>query len=252
MSEEQQPQINRRISTVERQLYEFKSHMATFEANIDSLKITQDQTNRKLDNITNMVQNQSRTNWSVLGTWAAIIIGLITTLGAAAFIAVDFKIGGVKMLTDLNYQRIEASTADRWTEKEQSRYQIMIKDKHDDLEGELKELDTVVQREMRILDDVTNERIKSLDKLLQMEMKANRNEIMPRLLAVEEQLLEQREVDKLSIANRAEFDARLKMLEVQNKEHKTSVAQRANHEARLRILEKKGLRISDSSGDKQW
>lgn len=146
---EEKPQTQRRLGAVEREVYEVKSHIVGLETNINNIQAGQDNLNHKLDMITSMVQSQGRTNWSVLGTWAGILLTLIMALGTAVFAVMKSEVNAVRVLTEVNREVLGQRTVNRWTASQQNQFQAELFRRLEDLETDVGKLEAEDKQSLR-------------------------------------------------------------------------------------------------------
>ncbi len=103
-----------------------------------------------------------RTPWGTLGTWAGVVLTAAGLIGGLVAYGLNGKIDYL-LENQQAHAEIEAHPG-------QLRNQGENEQRIHHLEKSIEQLDTVLQREMRLLDSETDTRVEQLDRMLQREM----------------------------------------------------------------------------------
>lgn len=143
--------------------------VASLESDVANLTRSVDRMVESVDRLSNRVTRSGATNWGVLGTWAGVLLTACALVGGLVAYGLNTKIDSILEA----HQRHVDLPGHPWAIQQHARheerfdrafYQIS------DVDEDIKDLDTVLQREMRLLDQNTVTRLTDLDVRLQNEM----------------------------------------------------------------------------------
>lgn len=122
-----------------------ESRVATHSVEIDSLNSRLDRIEKGIEGIADKMGERSRTNWGTLAAWAAVIIAVMGLYSSGYVRDLGEQAGRLESLQEREIQ----NTTDLARANE-------VLSRHDKL---ILDIDTMLQREMRLLDEVLQREI---------------------------------------------------------------------------------------------
>lgn len=141
-----------RLSHVEQEVAGLKTDVA-------HIRHSQDNIEDALRDISKRIAENNRPQWATYAAWASVLIVMAAAFGS----------GYVDDLKDVEGE-VDVVEA-RFRQHEQLGGHRPMQQRIGALEDEVVKLDTVLQREMRLLDDTMSVRIEQMDETLQREMR---------------------------------------------------------------------------------
>lgn len=158
MSEE--APIERRKSTL------LEERVSAMESDIRALSHNFESFSADIKAAIGRMQDHRRTSWPALASWAGVIL-MIVTMAGSGYVRDQARIE--KALIKLTDSHIEHMSEDG--HRAMMQRVSSVEEELKDIRGEIKDLDAILQREMRLLDDAVVEKIEAMDAKLQQEMR---------------------------------------------------------------------------------
>lgn len=121
----------------------------------------------KIDKLTSTQSSFQRTNWSNIATWAGV---LVVVMGLVVYQPMQEMRAHVRDHTTDGHP-VHVIEQIKTVEETWKAQQRVNERRFTEVDGELDELDDMLQREMRLLDDNIESKLNSLDDVLQREMR---------------------------------------------------------------------------------
>jgi hypothetical protein len=189
---------NHRISRLE-------TEVAQLQTDVSYIRTSIDRQTHTIDNLATRFAENNRPQWSTYASWAGVVLILIGAYGA-----------GYISVQDRHTLRID-QLAEAFRKHELSPGHPALVQGLVSTQESIKQLDSTLQREMRLLDGELDSRVTGLDDLLQREMRlmiATRDAVTERMDRRLEQLGQwQSQHDRTSAASAGAQDERLRALE---------------------------------------
>lgn len=143
------------------------SRVASVESDIKNLASGVVSLQRSVDKMSEQISAGKKTDWAVVGTWAGLVVTVLTVVGALSVFPLKDGLYELKR-NQRHHESLHSHPA------AQVQFEELMKS-YEGAREALKQQDTYLQREMRDLDSgIKNElvaRIESLDTVLQREMR---------------------------------------------------------------------------------
>ena len=182
--------MNHNQSTNQR-IAHLESTVTGISTRIDGIDKALEHQTHALNSIATKLSNRG-TDWKMLASWASVLIALMTVIGGMAMLPMRERV--------LSLESTSSKFVQMFHDHElKDAHPVMI-ERVDRLEKDLEKLDIVLQREMRLLDDVASERVEKLDVVLQRELQLNDEIIKKELSSLKGQIKNIKDSQRAALA----------------------------------------------------